>query len=339
MATASSGSLNPRSGKPNLHFYEYGKQSNKSVRKHDRHSKSLKKRYGRGHPLARYRRAAILQLPTPMTMPNSPILSLVAPPECDGAPAMVLMERTTSGNAINPDKNFVPSHKHTFIHTDRTAAEEVRSYFRGFRPLLLQRRENELRQLVRSKELIHNDDLWRIIDLADAIFFRHHLKGRVQWEWSAPSQERYRDELIGLTALRPAVNKDGYETLIVLSEPILKNSGYDRRLLLSAFLHELVHCYLFIQCGFNARENDGHTIGFHEIVGIIDEWVGDGYLNLCNMKANLEHFRSPSVLPPIGFRQTRPTFYESEHSHRGCNRSPQRLWGRPDERDRPSWGS
>jgi len=252
---------------------------------------------------------------------------------------MVPMERTTSGNAINPDKNFVPSHNYTFIHTDRTAAEEVRSYFHGRRHLPLQGYEYELRQLVRSSELIHNDDLWRIIDLADAIFFGHRLKGRVQWEWSAPSQERYRDELIGLTALRPAVNKDGYETLIVLSEPILKNSGYDRRLLISAFLHELVHCYLFIQCGFNARKNDGHTIGFHEIVGIIDEWVGDGYLNLCNMKANLEHFRSPSAPPVNAFRQTRPTLYASRHSHSGCNRSPQRQWGGPAERDRPFWGN
>lgn len=35
----------------------------------------------------------------------------------------------------------------------------------------------------------------------------------------------------------------------------------------------------------------GHTDGFHRIARVIDSWVGEGYLSLCHMKANLDFFR------------------------------------------------
>lgn len=134
----------------------------------------------------------------------------------------------------------------------------------------------------------------------------------------------------------------------MLSEPILKSEKYDRRLLLSAFLHELIHCYLFIQCGFEARRERGHTKGFHIIAGIIDKWVGEGYLSLCSMKANLDYFRRDvgrememrmrmqggldlrgEILDPrgdMGIGMGRGLAigngHFGHHGHEGCNQSP-----------------
>lgn len=168
-----------------------------------------------------------------------------------------------------------------------------------------------------------------ILTTADTLFFDGVLSGRVQWEWS--SQARYRTELIGTTALRRCIDRDGFETLIVLSDPILTDQRYDRRLLLSAFLHELIHCYLFIQCGFEARMQGGHTEGFHRIAGIIDGWVGEGHLRLCNMKANLDHFRRDDD-GGRGFEggwggeerrgRGRVEYLSRRHDHEGCNQSP-----------------
>jgi hypothetical protein len=86
------------------------------------------------------------------------------------------------------------------------------------------------------------------------------------------------------------VELGGYETLIVLSSPILKDTKYNRRLLISTFLHEMIHSFLFITCGLKAREDGGHTPGFHKIAQIIDNWVGKEYLRLSDMEADLEHF-------------------------------------------------
>jgi hypothetical protein len=152
--------------------------------------------------------------------------------------------------------------------------------------------------------------------LADSVFFDGPLFGRVRWEWSNPSQPRFETELIGTTALREAA-QGGYETFIVLSEAILKHPDYDRRLLLSAFLRALVHCYLPIQCDFTATSHGGNTDGFHYIVRIIDEWAGSGYFRLCEMKSNLNHFlndRGRVIDIKLGALRN--------HRHEGCNQSP-----------------
>ncbi|MDE9440013.1 hypothetical protein EWS82_13115, partial [Staphylococcus xylosus] len=58
--------------------------------------------------------------------------------------------------------------------------------------------------------------------------------------------------IVGTTALRRSARLGGYETLIVLSSPILKDTKYNRRLLISTFLHEMIHSFLFIVCGITA---------------------------------------------------------------------------------------
>lgn len=254
------------------------------------------------------------QLPTPMITPSSSTLSLNA--QVEHARSLP-MERTPSGNSIISDNTFEPRHDNTLpTCSDEQAARWVEEHFKRLPPH--GKSERILRHLINSRVPVDSDALDGILTTADCVFFNGVLSGRVRWEWSHPSQERYKTELIGTTALRPAA-QGGYETLIILSAPILRNPAYDRRLLLSAFLHELIHCYLFILCGFRARIKGGHTHGFHQIAEIIDTWVGVDNLRLCNMKANLNHFRKdrPNFEDPRmeGMRNGR-------HSHEGCNQSP-----------------
>lgn len=225
------------------------------------------------------------------------------------------MERTPSGNSIISDNSYEPWHNDTLTCSDEEAAGRVKSHFR--RLPAHGTHERILRRLIESREPIDKDALDSILTASDSVFFGGVLSGRVRWDWSHPSQPRYekfKTELIGTTALRKA-QQGGFETLIVLSDPILNNPDYDRRLLLSAFLHELIHCYLFILCGLDARKKGGHTDGFHVIAAIIDKWVSPGYLRLCNMKANLNHFRKDAVLRIMDPRLER-------HQHEGCNQSP-----------------
>ena len=235
----------------------------------------------------------------------------------------ITMERTPSGNSIMSDTPFEQHHRkpNTSTYTDAEAECMVENHFRRLQSH--GKHERILRKLIKRDDplddgSLDDDALASILTSADAVFFDGALSRRVQWEWS--SQDRYRTELIGTTALRRCVDRDGFETLIVLSEPILKDPRYDRRLLLSAFLHELVHCYLFILCGFKARMQGGHTKGFHTIVRIIDDWVGGGYLSLCNMKANLNHFRKdrPRLLDP----RVQGSPDDRRHGHEGCSQSP-----------------
>jgi hypothetical protein len=229
------------------------------------------------------------------------------------------MERTPSGKSIVSDTRFEQQRTHTFTCRDEEAWRQVVDHLE--RGPSRWNHEDILKGLIKRADP-HGDlddkALLGILTTADSVFFAGALAGRVQWEWS--SQERYENELIGTTALRPRSNGDGFETLIVLSEPILKNKKYDGRLLLSAFLHELIHCYLFIKCGFEARMQGGHTEGFHIIARAITDWVEEwhpGYLNLCNMKANLNRF-DRSMGPRVdAFRD------ERRHGHGGCNQSPQ----------------
>jgi hypothetical protein len=226
------------------------------------------------------------------------------------------------------DTPFEQRPDNTLNYRDEEAARRVEYHFS--RLPSHSKHERILRKLIKRDDpldegTLDNRALEGILTAADSVFFDGVLSGRVQWEWS--SLDRYRTELIGTTALRRCSDRDGFETLIVLSEPILTDPKYDRRLLLSAFLHELVHCYLFILGGFEARAQGGHTKGFHRISEIIDNWVGGGYLSLCNMKANLNHFRkNRDCAVPVQILDPRIEGWRSNwngrHGHEGCNQSP-----------------
>lgn len=224
------------------------------------------------------------------------------------APVACSMERTASGRTIlteattaNQDQlecaDFSPEE-------DRLAALQVRRHMAKPRQNA-KRHERILRALIHPKPHaakgtefpLDNDALESIFSAADEIFFQGRLARRVHWEWSSfePSSTGGGGGggIIGTTALRRASPpaRGGYETLIVLSSPILTDTGYNRRLLIATFLHELVHSYLFICCGFKARHCGGHTAGFRAIAAAIDEWAGRGTLRLCDMEADLAHFR------------------------------------------------
>jgi hypothetical protein len=79
--------------------------------------------------------------------------------------------------------------------------------------------------------------------------------------------------------------------LIVLSSPILRDTKYNRRLLISTFLHEMIHSFMFVTCGLKAKQSGGHTEGFRQIAGIIDDWAGKDCLHLRDMEADLSRWR------------------------------------------------
>lgn len=303
-------------------------ESSKSMSRRRRHYGPLpESRSRRGHDEQQHmsrtpQRQIVWSHPAPMSIASSSTPSLHASPE---QPRSILMERTRSGNSIISDTPFEQQQQHnTLTIRDREAARKVLDHMdRGY---YSRNHEDILKGLIKRADPngdLDDNALAGILTTADSVFFAGTLSGRVQWEWS--SQDRYRTELIGTTALRRCSDRDGFETLIVLSEPILRNSNYDRRLLLSAFLHELIHCYLFIKCGFEARMQGGHTDGFHTIARAIHRWIGEwhpGYLDLCNMKANLDHFDKRR--PPMQFVDPRIDVFRDEgrHGHEFCNQSP-----------------
>lgn len=216
------------------------------------------------------------------------------------APVACFMERTNSGRTI-----LTESDSHSTIECndfspeeDKAAAARVRSYMNNPRRVV-GRHERILRSLIHPKDhrgadfALDETALESIFSAADEIFFQGRLSRRVQWEWSSSEQNDYSSRIIGTTALREAQPPltGGYETLIVLSSPLLRDTKFNRRLLISTFLHELIHSYLFICCGFKARHCGGHTHGFKEIAAAIDEWAGRGILRLCDMEADLAHFK------------------------------------------------
>ncbi|XDG08755.1 hypothetical protein ABKA04_008370 [Annulohypoxylon sp. FPYF3050] len=162
----------------------------------------------------------------------------------------------------------------------------------------LSQHERILRSLIcpKSPEAEFDIDdvaLQGIFYAANEIFFHGKLKGRVAWSWvDLPSC------LIGTTALRQSPLNPGLETLIFLSRRILKDRKYNRRLLISTFIHELIHSYLFVVCGFQSRECGGHTNGFKHIAGLIDKWAGPDLLYLCNMEAELSDFEMKTAALP-----------------------------------------
>lgn len=247
----------------------------------------------------------------PITMPTSPHLHLdrLKP---------YATERTLSGKSIISDVSFEPFHTNTLWASDEEAAHKVRDHIDRRQSFSDNQHERKLYGLINSQEPMDDIALDAVMSAVNYVFFGEVLTGRVAWDWSHPSQERYLNELVGSTALRYAnFPKTGVETLIILSTPLLKSSDTDRRLVLCAFLHELIHCYLFIKCGFGARIKGGHTKGFETIAAIIDDWIGCGRLPLCNMKANLDHFRGDQVWPGHKSGYSR----DGSDSYAGCNQS------------------
>ncbi|KAI0872652.1 hypothetical protein GGS24DRAFT_430558 [Hypoxylon argillaceum] len=164
----------------------------------------------------------------------------------------------------------------------------------------LSQHERILKSLISPKALgaefeIDDEALQGIFYAANEIFFRGSLKGRVTWTW-----EDLPTNLIGTTAWRDAPHSHGYETLIFLSRQILKDRKYNRRLLISTFIHELIHSYLFVYCGYHPDDCGGHTSGFKRIANLINNWVGEeDLLQLHKMEAELSDFeiRTNGTLP------------------------------------------
>ncbi|RYP62984.1 hypothetical protein DL770_009489 [Monosporascus sp. CRB-9-2] len=211
------------------------------------------------------------------------------------------MEKTSRGLSISSDADYDSSVEEEGMLGDDEAARNVENHLAIYR----QRNRNSQHERI-LKSLIcpkfagaefEIDDvaLQGIFYAANELFFYGKLKGRVTWDWSDHSSSKYQSKIIGTTALRKAAI-GGYETLIVLSHPILKNKKYNRRLLISTFLHELIHSYLFICCGFQARRRGGHTEGFRRIARLIDRWIGPQILYLCNMEADLDDFLSAKAV-------------------------------------------
>ncbi|KAK3987046.1 hypothetical protein QBC44DRAFT_332123 [Cladorrhinum sp. PSN332] len=237
---------------------------------------------------------------------HPPNLNHRRPVSSSEPPPQVPMERTASGLSISLD----PSDRcgSTELLDDLTAAQRVRDHLANFkRRNPDSKHERILRSIITPRTpnppLLDNDSLLSIFSAANEIFFNGRLSQRVMWDWSHPSDSASNDpKVIGTTALRKAVQESnkgkGFETLIVLSSTILKDKRWSRRLLISTFLHELIHSYMFICCGFGAREEGGHTRGFREIARLMDDWAGGeeggAGLYLGRVEADLELFRDES---------------------------------------------
>lgn len=229
-------------------------------------------------------------------LPNAPSLAGAL---IEGASAM---ERTASGLSISSGMthNSSPTRgqEDPDLLGDLEAAQVVREHLASFvrRSRTNSRHERVLRTLINPKNRVTDfpiDEaaLESIFSAANAIFFASRLSNRVTWDWSHESAPQYQNSVIGTTALRRCKELSGYEALIVLSKPILMSKNFSRRLLISTFLHELIHSYLFISCGFKAKEAGGHTEGFHQIAAMIDCWAGPEHLRLREMEADLESYR------------------------------------------------
>lgn len=230
----------------------------------------------------------------------------------EGSPATdsCAMERTESGLSISSDttRHSCEDEDDGLLLSDRGAARLVREHVAGFRRRSPDSQHGRiLKALINPKSRgadfqLDDNALHSIFWAANKLFFANRLSHRVAWDWSHRASSQYESHIVGTTALRRSALLGGYETLIVLSSPILKDTQYNRRLLISTFLHEMIHSFLFVTCGLKARDCGGHTKGFHLIAEIIDDWVGPDVLHLSDMEADLERFRDDSLLsaPPPG---------------------------------------
>ncbi len=182
---------------------------------------------------------------------------------------------------------------------DLMEADIVRQHLATFRSRFPDsKHERILLSLIRPKSsgadfILDEQALESIFSAVNEMFFNGQLTNRVQWEWSQEdSSPEFDGRIVGHTSFRHCLGGDGLETLVTLSTPILRDRKYNRRLLISAFIHELIHCYLFILRDKEAKRCNGHTAGFKEIANIIDGWAGrNNQLYLYEMQADLENFR------------------------------------------------
>ncbi|KAK7430211.1 hypothetical protein QQZ08_003186 [Neonectria magnoliae] len=292
-------------------------------------------------------------------------------------PAACAMERTQSGLSISSDTSQhslaslgPDDDESACFRSDLEAARLVRDHVAG---LTRRRRAGSqhgriLKALINPKSgsgtpvwELDNQALRSIFSAANELFFANRLTGLVTWDWSHPASAQYQAHIVGTTALRRRREPEHerrrrepepecrrrrdpghecrrpYETLIVLSSPILKDTKYNRRLLISTFLHEMIHSYLFVTCGLKAGRCGGHTEGFRQIAETIDAWVGRGYLRLGEMEADLERFREHDER---GYEHERDNGVEEEWkttttTMRGS--SPWRRWDGRAERDRDDY--
>ncbi|RFU75149.1 hypothetical protein TARUN_7104 [Trichoderma arundinaceum] len=268
------------------------------------------------------------------------------------------MERTQSGLSISSDTSAVDSpcdeggdcglHDHPPLLTDLAAARLVRRHVASIRRW--KHRDSQhgriLKALINPKSReadfpLDNDALRSIFSAANELFFANKLTQRVAWDWSHPASAQYESHIVGTTALRRSVRLGGYETLIVLSSPILKDTKYNRRLLISTFLHEMIHSFLFITCGIKARHHGGHTEGFRQIAEIIDDWVGKEHLRLRDMEADLERFIDEDEAPHTvghatmdgGSARVNNYRYYNNNNHHPAAMWPVSEWHHADNRD------
>lgn len=185
----------------------------------------------------------------------------------------------TKGSLQNPASSLGPGAEWL---TDEKASRRVEMCFK--------KRQNQLAGRILWKQLnceqaLGQESLDNIRYDTDTVFFGGMLRGKVKWRWSEEGEEEYENELLGSTTPQYS-SETGIEARIVLSRPLLLSGRYSRDLLLSTFIHELVHCYLFICCGDQAQKDGGHTPGFQRIVQLINGWIGNSRLRLCSMKAD-----------------------------------------------------
>ncbi|KAF2963629.1 hypothetical protein GQX73_g9946 [Xylaria multiplex] len=217
------------------------------------------------------------------------------PPHNDSAHLRVRTEKEPASMVQLLETKDNPQHDVCAGYVEADMAD-----YRSRRRRRLSQHERILKSLISPKALsaefeIDDKALQGIFYAANEIFFRGSLKGRVTWTW-----EDLPPNLIGTTAWRDAPDGHGYETLIFLSRQILKNKKYNRRLLISTFIHELIHSYLFVNCGYHPDDCGGHTSGFKRIANLINSWVGEeNLLQLHKMEAELSDFeiKTTNTLP------------------------------------------
>lgn len=246
------------------------------------------------------------------------------------------MERTESGLSISStdSSNTPPSPESPTFLTDAAATSLVRGHISRLHRRTPNRHSRILNTLItprkhRSSPAFTLDDsaLESIFSAANDLFFANKLRGRVTWDWSHPSSRdaaKYTHAIVGTTALRKVRSRrGGYETLIVLSSPILRDTKYNRRLLISTFLHEMIHSFLFVVCGRKAGVDGGHTKGFRDIAGMIDEWVGGDYLRLSEMEADLDRFTEDHSTEPQQQQQHHYFHHHNDHYRHQDHDDPQ----------------
>ncbi|KAJ6442998.1 metallopeptidase [Purpureocillium lavendulum] len=241
-------------------------------------------------------------MPEPFSRPGTAPCPMATLPMERTESGLSISSSASAGDSLSDNDNPLPPG--VTLLSDHSAARFVRSHVASFRRRFPDSQpERILRALISPRTRgtdwpLDNDALRSIFSAANELFFASRLTRRVTWDWSHPDWGQYDSHIVGTTALRPCTRLGGWETLIVLSSPILRDTKYNRRLLITTFLHEMIHSFMFVMCGLKARESGGHTEGFRQIAVVIDEWAGREFLHMGDMEADLERFRG-NVCSPL----------------------------------------